>query len=369
MRPINYINSILRLLLLSFLLFIGLLGNNFAQNADTTKSNNQISITGMVDVYFSKNFNNPASHINDYRNFDVTENQFDINLAKVTFQKTANPLGFRVDLGFGHAMDLINSDANLGYEKSLRNVEQAYLTVVLPIGSGLTINAGKMSTHMGGEVIETSGNINYSRSILFAYAIPYSHVGMSAGYSFSSQFAATLYIYNGWNNVVDNNKDKTLGAEILWSPLSTFTLIENFIGGPEEPNATNKRYVFDTILNYQAADDLFVTLNADYGQEALNPYGYAIWKGAALTGKYTITDVSAIALRGEYYYDQSGFTTGTAQALREITVTYEYKFANSLLSRLEFRRDWSDQNTFEDETGTFSKNNQNTILIGSIYTF
>lgn len=365
----NYFNSILRLLQLSSLLFLGALGNNFAENADTTKSNNPISITGMVDVYFSKNFNNPASHINDYRNFDITENQFDINLAKVTFQKTASPVGFRVDLGFGHAMDLINSDANLGYEKSLRNVEQAYLTAVLPIGSGLTIDAGKMSTHMGGEVIETSANINYSRSILFTYAIPYSHVGMSAGYSFNSQFAATIYIYNGWNNVVDNNKDKTLGTEIIWSPLSTFTFIENFIGGPEEPNSTNKRYVFDTILNYQLTVDLFVTLNADYGQEALNSYGFAVWKGAAITGKYTITDASAIALRGEYYYDQSGFTTGTAQALREITLTYEYKFADSLLTRLEFRRDWSDQNTFEDEKGTLSKNNQNTILIGTIYSF
>lgn len=323
----------------------------------------------MVDVYFSKNFNNPASHINDFRNFDVTENQFDINLAKITLQKAASPVGFRVDLGFGHAMDLVNSDASLGYEKSLRNVEQAYLTAVVPIGNGLTINAGKMSTHMGGEVIETAANINYSRSILFAYAIPYFHVGMCASYPFSSQFTATLYIYNGWNNVVDNNKDKTLGAEISWSPTSAFTFIENYIGGPEEPNGTKKRYVFDTILNYQATDALFVTLNADYGQEALDPMGYAIWKGAALTGKYTITDVSALGLRGEYYYDQSGFTTGTAQALKEITLTYEYKFGGSLLTRIEYRRDWSDQSTFEDETGAFTKNNQNTILIGSVYSF
>lgn len=349
------------------LLFLNFSTVSFSQAKDTTS--NPLSITGMVDVNFNKNFNNPASHINDYRNFDVYENQFNLNLAKITLQKTASPVGFRVDLGFGQSMDLVNSDASLGGEKSLRNIEDAYLTVVLPVGNGLTINAGKMVTHMGGEVIESISNINYSRSILFAYAIPYYHLGICANYVFSPQFNATLYLYNGWNNVVDNNKDKTLGVEITWSPSSSFTFIQNYIGGPEEAGGTKKRHVFDTIVNYQATDALFITANADYGQEALDPTGLAVWKGIALTGKYTLSDVSAFAARVEDYYDQSGFTTGTLQQLNEITLTYELKFTNSLTTRLEFRRDWSDKNTFEDATGTLAKNNQNTILIGSIYSF
>ncbi len=340
---------------------------SFSQTKDTTS--NPLSITGMVDVNFNKNFNNPASHINDYRNFDVYENQFNINLAKVTIQKTASPVGFRMDIGFGQAMDLVNSDASLGTEKSMRNLEQAYLTAVLPIGNGLTINAGKMVTHMGGEVIESISNINYSRSILFAYAIPYFHLGAMASYPFSTQFNATIYIYNGWNDIVDNNNDKTLGAEIIWTPSTSFTFIQNYIGGPEEANSTKKRHVFDSIINYQATDALFITVNADYGQEALAPSGLAVWKGIALTGKYTLSDVSAIAARVEDYYDQSGFTTGTLQQLSEFTLTYELKFTNSLTTRLEFRRDMSDKNTFEDSSGAFTKNNQNTLLIGSIYTF
>ena len=340
---------------------------SYSQTKDT--SANPLSISGMVDVNFNKNFDNPASHINGYRNFDVYENQFNLNLAKVTIQKTASPVGFRIDLGFGQAMDLVNSDPSLGTEKSIRNVEQAYLTAVLPIGNGLTVNAGKMVTHMGGEVIESISNINYSRSFLFAYAIPYFHLGVCASYPFSDKLSATLYVYNGWNNVIDNNKDKTLGAEISWSPSSSFTFIENYIGGPEEANSTKKRHVFDTIINYQATDDLFVTLNADYGQEAIDPTGLAVWKGIALTGKFTLSDVSAIAARIEDYYDQSGFTTGTLQKLSELTLTYELKFTNSLTTRLEFRRDMSDKNTFEDNSGTLTNNNQNTILIGSIFTF
>jgi len=339
---------------------------SYSQKKDTTAP---VSISGMVDVNFNKNFNNPLSHINDYRNFDVYENQFNVNLAKVTLQKTAGPVGFRVDIGFGQAMDLVNSDASLGTEKSMRNLEQAYLTAVLPIGNGLTINAGKMVTHMGGEVIESISNINYSRSFLFAYAIPYSHLGAMASYPFNSQFSATIYVYNGWNDIVDNNNDKTLGAEIIWSPSPSFTFIQNYIGGPEEAKSTKKRHVFDSIFNYQATDALFITLNADYGQEALDPTGLAVWKGVAITGKYTLSDVSAIAARVEDYYDQSGFTTGALQQLSEFTLTYELKFTNSLTTRLEFRRDMSDKDTFESDSGTFTNNNQNTFLIGSIYTF
>ncbi len=247
--------------------------STFSYSQTKDSSANSISISGLVDVNYSKNFNNPVSHINDYRNFDIYENQFNLNFAKIVLQKTASPVGFRIDLGFGQTMDIVNSDASLGGEKSLRNVEDAYLTAVVPWGNGLTINAGKLVTHMGGEVIETPGNINYSRSILFAYAIPFYHLGLSANYPFSDQLNATIYIYNGWNNVVDNNKGKTLGAEISWSPTSSFTFIENWIGGPEEPNSTKKRNVFDTIINYQATDALFITLNADYGQEALDPSG------------------------------------------------------------------------------------------------
>lgn len=50
----------------------------------------------------------------------------------------------------------------------------------------------------------------------------------------------------------------------------------------------------------------------------------------ALTGRY------------EYFSDNKGYATGSAQDLQEFTGTYEYKWATGLLSRVEYRRDWSD---------------------------
>jgi len=361
-------NLRIKTFLFASLVLLSIFSNVFSQSAAPTDSS-KLQISGSVDVNYNYNFNTPASMVNGYRNFDVKENQFNINLAKITLQKNASPVGFRIDVGYGQAMDLVNSNANLGSQPSLRNIEQAYITAVVPIGSGLTINAGKMSTHMGGEVIESAANINYSRSLLFTLAIPYDHLGVCANYAFSSQFNATVYVYNGWNNVDENNTDKTLGAEINWSPSAKFSFIENYIGGPEETKSTSQRHVFDTVINWQTTDALFLTINADYGQESLNGGGLAVWKGVALTGKYSLSDKTTIAARGEYYNDQSGFTSGTEQALKEVTLTYEYKFTNSLLTRIEYREDFSDQNTFEDSTGTFTKNSQSTILLGAIYSF
>jgi len=90
----------------------------------------------------------------------------------------------------------------------------------------------------------------------------------------------------------------------------------------------------------------------------LEPSGYAIWKGVALTGKYQFNGKSTFALRGEVYDDHSGFTTGIIQTLKEITLTYEYKFSSMFLTRLEFRRDWSTVPSFEDENGITTKDNQ-----------
>jgi hypothetical protein len=82
--------------------------------------------------------------------------------------------------------------------------------------------------------------------------------------------------------------------------------------------------VFDSIINFQPTDELYFNFNFDYGQEAMTPTGYSIWKGAAVIGKYSIGQNSSIAVRGEVYDDSNGFTTGIIQTLKEI-VSYHFE--------------------------------------------
>ena len=62
-----------------------------------------------------------------------------------------------------------------------------------------------------------------------------------------------------------------------------------------------------------------------------------------------------------------GFTTGKAQSLKEFTLTGEYQMTDWLLSRLEFRDDWSNQAFFQKGNG--NSRSQPTVLLGMIAFF
>lgn len=339
---------------------------SFAQSA-AESAPKPVSITGFVDLYYSQNFNNPLSRSNKYHNFDITGNQVALSLAEVVIQKPAEPVGFRLDLDYGPTTDLVHSS-----DVPLKYIQQALLTVVVPVGKGLTVNAGKMVTHMGAEVIESQNNVNYTRSILFAYAIPYYHIGVSASYPFADNFTATGYLFNSWNSYtggLDNNTDKTLGLSLAWSPKSDLQIIGNWIGGAEQTATLNKRHVFEGIVNYAASDKVALSLNGDYGFERSAADVLSIWKGISATGKYTINDSWAVSARAEVFSDLQGFATGTTQDVKEITLTGEYKYASNLLLRLEYRRDFSNVAVFENSSGTFDKLAQNTLVLGSVVSF
>src|SRR5438445_9873739 len=120
-----------------------------------------IDFSGLVDGYYALNFNHPASQYNNLYNFDVKANQFSLNMAKLSMEHTADPVGFRVDFGFGRAFDIIH-----GAEQApsiFRNIEQAFVSLKPKNAKGFQVDFGKFVTNAGAEVIETNANWNYSR--------------------------------------------------------------------------------------------------------------------------------------------------------------------------------------------------------------
>ena len=73
-------------------------------------------------------------------------------------------------------------------------------------------------------------------------------------------------------------------------------------------------------------------------------------------------------MRYELFDDPTGFTTGTIQQLKEITATFEKRVAGNLITRLEYRRDYSNQPTFLKGAGTAVKS-QDGLTAGLIYVF
>jgi hypothetical protein len=94
--------------------------------------------------------------------------------------------------------------------------------------------------------------------------------------------------------------------------------------------------------------------------------GASQWAGVAGAARYAIGKKYAVAGRLEFFNDMDGISTGTAQTLKEFTVTGEYKLTAWLMTRAEFRTDWSNQPFFEKRNQPNGATTQPTILLGLI---
>ena len=330
------------------------------------------TVEGFIDLYFGYNFNRPAGHENALRSFDTRDKRYSLNVAEIGFAKepTADSrIGFRLNLIYGPAADFLNS-AEPGGTKFYKNVQQAYLSYLAPVGAGLQLDVGKLGPWAGAEVDAAKDNWNYSRSLLYTLAQPSFHTGAQATYAFSNRVSLMGAVTNGWGNVEENNRGKTYGLALTLTPVSKLSLTQSYTVGPEQPDdSRHKRHLFDTILSYDFSERLSVMGNYDYGFERLADGGNVRWQGMASYLRYQITKQIAFSPRFEVYYDYDGFTTETAQRLKEITLTGEYKFSKHLLTRLEYRRDWSNQPVFERADPADFARTQATVLGGMIWSF
>jgi len=347
-----------------------------AANADPEWPLASVRVGVVLDGYYSLNFNRSSSRLNQLRNFDVSSHQFSLNMAKVVLDSPAEPLGFRMDLGFGGALDLIH-----GAESSphiMRHVLQAFATYRPAGAGGLTLDFGKFVTTAGAEVIETHRNWNYSRSLLFAWAIPYYHFGLRASLPLGRHFTGGLALVNGWNNVEDNNTGKTFGffgtlagSRISWA--------QSYYGGPEKSHVNRGwRHLYDTTVLLTPHSRAAMYLNFDYGKEgaaAVFREGAAAelaggrWVGIAGAARLEVNRWFALAPRLEWFHDADGFATGTPQKLKELTLTGELRLAPGVVTRVEFRRDWSNRPFFERGAGQPLSRQQSTVLVGLLACF
>ncbi len=324
-----------------------------------------VEIGGFVDTYFSWNLASPVSRENRFRNFDLAERQFVLSEAQIDIERRAAPIGFHIALNTGAASDIIHA----GHTSTMSLLMQGFVSVVIPVGAGLSVDAGKFVTHMGFETISAKDNYNYSRSFLFAWAIPYYHIGVRAAYPLLERLTVGANISNGWN-AASPPEGKTFGAILTWKPVDALSFTANWIGGPGQSDSLDPpfRQVVELISTFRITEQFTIAVDALYGVER-TPGEQATWKGAALYGQFALADNSTISARGEVYDDLHGFTTGYVQTLREVTMTYEQRVLQNLLLRLEYRHDNSSAEVFDGSGGITTESRQNTIALSGIVTF
>jgi hypothetical protein len=314
-------------------------------------------VGGLVDGYYQW-YSTKQNGL--YRAFDQSHNAFTVSMAEVWLAKAPasdSPIGYKVRMNFGEASRIFTPATDIDY----KYIEEAYGSY---LHGKAQIDFGKFVTNAGAEVVEAKDNWNYTRSLLFQLTIPVYHAGIRMNYAANDKVSFMVGVVNGWNNVVETNTGKTFMASITLKPSSKFTFIENYIGGPETAGTNdNARNLSDTVLIYNAGK-VSLMGNLDFTSE-----GGQTSSGFAGYLKYQAAPKFAIVPRYEYLSDGgAAFGSGLKQNLQDFTLTLELKGADNFMWRIEYRGDYSDQDVFKTDTGSF-KSSQQSIAFGFLYSF
>ena len=330
-----------------------------------------VQINGFLSAGYNYNFNEPHTRAINLRPFNDTHDSISVELAQLVFHKDAEEAGdagFRLDLNFGYTVPKAIHATGAASSDDF-DIRQAYISYMAPVGSGLRLDFGKFITDHGSEVIEgyEDWNLNYSRSFLFYFSIPFTHTGLRATYSVNDALMLSGAIVNGWDNVKDNNTSKSVHLHAAITPWTDTVVNVKYMVGSEQDNNNNLRHLFNLNLSKQFGK---LTLKADYvygTEENVPGIGDSTWTGVAGYARYAVSDRFALNARAEVFSDEDGARTGTAQDLWELTLTPEYAVNENLLIRAEYRHDNSDNDVF-DKDGSVS-DTQDTVALNAIYHF
>lgn len=229
------------------------------------------------------------------------------------------------------------------------NLLQAYVQYV---SGKATVFGGKFLTLAGFEGAVPTTNVNVTRSLLFWYSEPTTHVGVRLAYAAADSATITVGINNGWNtDRAPPNGGKTAELQLNLTPSKAVSFAATGYYGAFDlgSGVVGNRTLIDAVGTWSATSALTVVLNGDWNQQehASGPgTASASWYGFAGYLNYSINPLWRTSLRLEYLDDQDGFNFGSSTKVHEGTLTFGYMPSKHIELRPEIRYD-----TFKSNVG------------------
>ncbi|MEW8509171.1 MAG: outer membrane beta-barrel protein [Candidatus Thiodiazotropha sp.] len=289
--------------------------------------------------------------------------------------------GYEIDLRYGEDAAITfglddELDVNEGNDR-LYLLPQWFLNGYLPMGDGFSWIAGSWFTSVGYEIGAPVDppTAFYTHAYAFTYQ-PVKHVGVMGALKLPTNPARGLWsvglgIVQGWNNLQDNNDDKTLIFDLRWrSPdFRTWLDIENILGHEQsEGDTTDQTRPFNAVsstgekllrrmhavtLSHRFDPSHRMVMNAVYGKQeggdviadANNPPGFLItqesrWYGVNLNYYFQWQENKQLGLRAEWFYDGQGAHALLPEGIyRSLTMNLSWWLLDGLRIRPELRYD------------------------------
>jgi hypothetical protein len=222
------------------------------------------------------------------------------------------------------------------------NLDRFQITAIAPLGNGVAFSFGRFDVPFGIERHDEPLLLTATTSEVFRFGRPQRMTGGQVSYAFTPWLDTSVWVVNRWESETteddfnDNNRDKSVGARIGFTPLARQGLLNFGIGaffGPEQDeNNANQRWVIAFDATWSPLPRLLVAGELVYGQEenvTMRERGGPIaapasgqdvtWWGLYVLIHYEVVDWLGGSFRYGYFDDQDGGRTGVAQWLQSWT--------------------------------------------------
>ncbi len=333
----------------------------FAQNENSWQQKPSFRSSGLVDVYYVYDFNQPQAVKRQPFLFNYNRhNEFNLNLGFIKFGLEHEKYRANLALQAGTYC----SDNYSDEPGSLKNIFEANVGLALNKKNNLWLDVGIFGSHIGFESAISTDNWTMTRSLL-AENSPYYLSGAKLTYNPNDDWELAGLVINGWQRMqrLQGNSLSSFGTQVKYRPTEKMTLNWSTFIGTDDPDTTRRMRYFNNFYGQiQMTQKLALIAGFDIGiqQRIKGSSNYDLWFSPVLIGQYAINQTWKTAIRAEYYQDETGIIIpmGTTKGFtaRGLSVNLDYLPAPPILCRIEGRWLNSKDKVFETNTGSKNSN-------------
>ncbi len=324
-----------------------------AQTGSSTTSAPPFVVSGYVEAMGTVSFQAPSNGVIHLRGFDNRHATFTLANVALDLSWDAHHVIGKLALQVGPTPSTYYlaepaapgaSGTSASGPDLWKYVQQAYAGYRFPVLDGLSVTLGVFLSPIGPESVAIKDDWHWSRSNLF-FGLPFYHTGLRAALALDGRWTATLALVNGWNSVVDGNDEKSGYAQLGYATPDLAVSVLYFAGAERAPGAAEGRgwrHLLDAHATWTVSERLALQLHVDGGFEPTT-LGTSAWAAGAVAARLRVVDGVWLAARGdlfgEHVADGAAAIFWPAAWVASGTATIEYRPADTVSLRLEYRHD------------------------------
>ncbi len=321
----------------------------------------KVEISGYVSAYYA-DYSDEIEN-NGFVQFPTMaprNKQFGLNIAQIGMQYQEESFRGNITLHYG---DIPESN----WPKPFTLIQEAHAG--FKIIKNLWLDAGFFKTHIGLESIQPRENITSSISVITYYE-PYFLSGAKLTYQLNKKLTLQLNAFNGYNEYIENNKNKAVGFSALYDLNDKVSFTYNLLSCDETPDniKTKHQRFYHNLYGIFKWRKWQGGIELNYGTQKNSLLSDSTKLASMVSGlivaKYQIVKKLGAYARAEYFSDKNQILTGTTSLgnyLYGLTGGLEYHPLPTVSLSTEYRIIESDNLIFKE--GHSMTNQRHEVII------